>query len=107
MVTPMWIMDQRITAVGRKSHAAFARICAPVSDHRPSGVVSTLPRVAYNPVERCWGILERDFHGSLLDSVDAVIQFAKTMTWKGNHPIVEMVTTTSSDWGEADEGSHA
>lgn len=27
----------------------------------------------YNPVERCWGILERHWNGSLLDSVDAVI----------------------------------
>jgi hypothetical protein len=30
----------------------------------------------------------------LLDSVDAVIQFASTMTWKGNHPVVTLVTTT-------------
>jgi len=48
----------------------------------------------YNPVERCWGILEQHWNGSLLDSVDAVIQFAKTMTWKGNHPMVDVVTTT-------------
>ncbi len=48
----------------------------------------------YNPVERCWGILEQHWNGSLLDSVDAVLQFAQTMTWKGNHPMVELVTTT-------------
>lgn len=48
----------------------------------------------YNPVERCWGILEQHWNGSLLDSVDAVIQYAKTMTWKGKHPVVELVTTT-------------
>jgi transposase len=48
----------------------------------------------YNPVERCWGILEHHWNGSLLDSVDAVIQFASTMTWKGNHPVVTLVTTT-------------
>jgi transposase len=47
----------------------------------------------YNPIERCWGILEQHWNGSLLDSVDAVIQFAKTMTWKGKHPVVELVTT--------------
>jgi len=47
----------------------------------------------YNPVERCWGILEQHWNGSLLDSVDAVIQFANTMTWKGKHPVVELVTT--------------
>jgi transposase len=48
----------------------------------------------YNPVERCWGILEQHWNGSLLDSVDAVLQFAQTMTWKGSHPMVELVTTT-------------
>jgi transposase len=48
----------------------------------------------YNPVERCWGILEQHWNGTLLDSVDAVIQFAETMTWKGKHPLVELVTTT-------------
>jgi len=47
----------------------------------------------YNPVERCWGILEQHWNGSLLDSVDTVIQFARTMTWKGKHPVVELVTT--------------
>jgi len=48
----------------------------------------------YNPVERCWGILEQHWNGSLLDSVDAVIQYAGTMTWKGKYPLVELVTTT-------------
>ncbi len=33
------------------------------------------------------------WNGSLLDSIDAVIQFATTMTWKGMHPVVELVTT--------------
>jgi len=48
----------------------------------------------YNPIERCWGILEHHWNGSLLDSIDAVIQFATTMTWNGQHPMVELVTTT-------------
>jgi transposase len=47
----------------------------------------------YNPVERCWGILEQHWNGSLLNSVDAVIQYARTMTWKGRYPVVELVTT--------------
>jgi len=46
----------------------------------------------YNPIERCWGILENHWNGSLLDSVDAVIRFASTMTWKGVHPVVKTVT---------------
>jgi transposase len=48
----------------------------------------------YNPIERCWGILEQHWNGTLLDSLDAVIQYARTMTWKGNHPLVALVTTT-------------
>jgi len=48
----------------------------------------------YNPIERCWGILEQHWNGALLDSVEAVIRYAASMTWKGKHPIVELVTTT-------------
>ncbi len=48
----------------------------------------------YNPVERCWGILENHWNGALLDSIDAVIQFAASMTWHGQHPVVEVITTT-------------
>jgi Rhodopirellula transposase DDE domain len=29
----------------------------------------------------------------LLDSLDTVLQFARSMTWNGPHPIVELVTT--------------
>jgi transposase len=48
----------------------------------------------YNPVERCWGILENHWNGALLDSIETVLQFAATMTWKGTHPLVALVTTT-------------
>jgi hypothetical protein len=48
----------------------------------------------YNPIERCWGILENPWNGAMLDSIDTVIQFATTMTWKGKGPVVELVTTT-------------
>jgi hypothetical protein len=47
----------------------------------------------YNPIERCWGILEHHWNGALLDSIDAVIRCATTMTWKGRCPVVELVTT--------------
>jgi transposase len=48
----------------------------------------------YNAIERCWGILEMHWNGSLLEQVETVIEFARTMTWKGAHPLVELVTTT-------------
>jgi Rhodopirellula transposase DDE domain len=48
----------------------------------------------YNAIERCWGILETHWNGALLDSIDAVIGFATTMTWNGKAPVVELITTT-------------
>jgi len=50
----------------------------------------------YNPIERCWGILELHWNGGLLDSVEAVLGYAETMTWKGGHPEVVLVETTYS-----------
>jgi len=46
----------------------------------------------YNPIERCWGVLENYWNGALLDTVDAVVGYAGAMRWKGNHPVVELVT---------------
>ena len=48
----------------------------------------------YNPIERCWGILEHHWNGALLDSIETVLAYARTMTWKGLHPAVELVTQT-------------
>ena len=48
----------------------------------------------YNPIERCWGILERHWNGTLLSSVKTVVEWARTMTWKGAHPIVSLIETT-------------
>jgi transposase len=45
----------------------------------------------YNPVERLWGILENHWNGALLDSVDTTLEWAKTMTWKGIQPIVQLL----------------
>ena len=46
----------------------------------------------YNAVERCWGILENHWNGDLLDTVDTVLHFAESMTWKGQHPVVRLVS---------------
>lgn len=45
----------------------------------------------YNPVERVWGRLEQHWNGDLLDSVTAVLNFAKSMTWQQRQPIVAFV----------------
>jgi hypothetical protein len=45
----------------------------------------------YNPIERCWGILEAHWNGSLLDSIEAVCDWARSMTWKGIAPTVHLL----------------
>ena len=45
----------------------------------------------YNPIERCWGILEAHWNGALLNTRDTVLEWARTMTWKGVRPIVELL----------------
>jgi transposase len=45
----------------------------------------------YNPIERVWGGLEQHWNGSLLDSVDTAIAFAKTLTWRSRSPLVQRI----------------
>lgn len=44
----------------------------------------------YNPVERCWGILEKHWNGAKLIDVDTMLEWAKSMTWKGINPVVNL-----------------
>lgn len=45
----------------------------------------------YNPVERVWGLLEKHWNGSILNNVEAILGFAKSMTWKGKNPFVKII----------------
>jgi hypothetical protein len=47
----------------------------------------------YNPIERCWGILEQHWNGTKLVTVDAMLEWAKSMTWKGIKPVVNLSKT--------------
>jgi Rhodopirellula transposase DDE domain len=44
----------------------------------------------YNPIERCWGILEQHWNGTKLIDAKTMLEWAKSMTWKGLHPVVEL-----------------
>ena len=44
----------------------------------------------YNPIERCWGILELKWNGTKLTDAETMLEWAKRMTWKGLHPVVEL-----------------
>jgi len=48
----------------------------------------------YNPIERCWGVLEQHWNGSLLDALQVALDYIETMTWRKVHPVVMAVTKT-------------
>jgi hypothetical protein len=43
----------------------------------------------YNPIERCWGILEQKWGGTLLNSLKVILREARRMTWRGQTPVVK------------------
>lgn len=45
----------------------------------------------YNPVERVWGFLEQHWNGSLLDSVETILNFARTFSFRQVKPAVQFV----------------
>jgi Rhodopirellula transposase DDE domain len=50
----------------------------------------------YNPIERCGGVLEVYWSGALLLNEEAVLGFARSMTYAGKHPVVQRVGQTYS-----------
>lgn len=52
----------------------------------------------YNPIERCWGILELHWNGALLTDEQTMLAWAQSMTWKGLHPTV-MLNSSNYDKG--------
>ena len=45
----------------------------------------------YNPIERCWGLLENHWNSELLNSVEKTLGMARSMTYNGVNPIVDLV----------------
>jgi transposase len=44
----------------------------------------------YNPIERCWGILEQHWNGTRLINLETMLGWAKSMTWKKLFPIIHL-----------------
>ncbi|WP_287698079.1 hypothetical protein [Accumulibacter sp.] len=67
---------------------------SPITSASPSAS-STIPpyHSKYNPGERCWGILERHWNGAKLTDTQTMLEWAKSMTWKGVHPVVQLSRT--------------
>lgn len=45
----------------------------------------------YNPIEHCWGVLEQKWGGTLLSSLEVILQEARRMTWQGRPPEVKVL----------------
>jgi transposase len=54
----------------------------------------------YNPVEHCWGVLERYWNGAILNSVEATMQWASNMTWNGIHLAVQWIDNLYEKGGD-------
>jgi hypothetical protein len=44
----------------------------------------------YNPIERCWGILEQHWNGTQLMDVQTMLAWAQSMTWKQKPPVIRL-----------------
>src|SRR5229473_3553129 len=89
----MSIMDQRPTVGVLSSCSVCWNSCSSITSASVWRIIRPIiaNTTRSNEVR---GILEQHWNGALLDSVEAVIRYAASMTWKGKHPIVELVTTT-------------
>ena len=45
----------------------------------------------YNPIERLWSFLENHWNGTLLDTAFTVLEWTKSMIWKGLNPVVQLL----------------
>ena len=43
----------------------------------------------YNPIGRCWSVLEQKWGGALLNCLKVIPREALRMTWRGGHPTVK------------------
>jgi Rhodopirellula transposase DDE domain len=55
----------------------------------------TIRRITANitPSSAVGGILEEHWNGTLLNTLETTLEWAKSMTWKGLHPVVELLET--------------
>ena len=47
----------------------------------------------YNPIERCWGLLELHWNGAKLTDTETMVEWAQSRTWKALQPVVKWNTT--------------
>jgi hypothetical protein len=84
-------MDNGPESSGRRTQFLSRMVQFADVINRPMHVLYYPPdHSKYNPIERCWGILELKWNGAKLIDVETMLGWAKKMTWKGLHPVVEL-----------------
>ena len=84
-------MDNGPESSGRRTQ--FLHRMGQLADdmHKPIQLLYSPPyHSTYHPIERCWGILELKWNGTKLSDAETMVEWAKRMTWKGLHPVVEL-----------------
>jgi transposase len=82
--------------IGSSRTQFMKRLVEFVDRHQVAVELAYLPpyHSKYNPIERCWGVLEQHWNGALLSSIAAVLLWAATMTWRKIHPLIRETPTT-------------
>ena len=84
-------MDNGPESSGRRTQFLSRMVQFADIIHKPIQLLYYPPyHSKYNPIERCWGILELKWNGAKLIDAETMLGWAKQMTWKGLHPVVEL-----------------
>ena len=84
-----WTTARRAAACGRNFSIVWCNLSIP-SASRIQLLYYPPYHSKYNPIERCWGIMELHWNGTQLLDVETMLEWAKRMTWKGLKPVVEL-----------------
>ena len=84
-------MDNGPESSGRRTQFLYRMVRLADMMNKPIQLLYYPPyHSKYNPIERCWGILELQWNGTKLTDAETMLEWAKSMTWKGLHPVVEL-----------------
>jgi hypothetical protein len=84
-------MDNGPESSGRRTQFLHRMVQRADAINKPIQLLYSPPyHSKYHPIERCWGILELQWNGTKLIDAETMLEWAKRMTWKGLHPVVEL-----------------
>ena len=73
--TSKWIMARRAVAGGRNFCIAWCSSLTTLTSRFISCIIRRISK--YNPIERCWGILELKWNGTKLSDAETMLEWAK------------------------------